>query len=735
MSGRGCSDTAIRDRRKSAFAPRYILIGLIACLCLACIPSIASADVDMTGKIAPGPALKSGLSSPGFGAEPLVNSEHDGVYHCSDAYSTIANVAGGLAIGNCPRNEELDVEDYGNGGEESGYFYGGYFANLGVCAWVKISEALKEKGGNLGHCSGGIGYKYGTFYSQINSESVHDGFYVTNSVACEEYANVDPWGADSATGPIRSVAPYTPGPEPGYPALLWRYVTNNGKYVMVRDARVGGGEGNWAFVERSCLPALPTKSEALPKPTVTTGTPTGITTTTATLVGFVNPNGPSAKYYFEYTTSPTFERVTPTPIGEVGPGTGVVQENVPITNLAAGTTYYFRIVASTVGGETFGGPVAFTTPNPPPTVSTSAASAIQQGQATLNGNVNGNGLNTTYHFQYGETEAYGSSTPSVEVGSGSSSPSVTVTNLQPGTTYHYRIVATNSSGTTDGSDVVFTTLPEQHSNPTWAVRNVNTGQQSVYYVGSEHAIWEWAYYPGSGWESFRVGGEAETGTNPSATVYEGNQMRVYYTGTNHAIWELAWNGSSWGSRQLGGEVEAGTSPSARTWGKSEMRVYYTAKNHQVCEWGYAGTEWGSRCLGGEVETGTSPSATTYLSNEMRVYFTAKNHQVCEWGWSGTEWASRCLGGEVEAGASPSASTYLTNQMRVYYAASNHQVCEWGWTGTEWATRCLGGIAPEAKTRPAVVMEPYTGDAWVYYRGGGGIVSWAWNGAEWTNATL
>jgi hypothetical protein len=208
MSGRGWGGTAVSDGRKGAFATRHILASLIVLICVACIPSVASADVDMTGKIAPGPALKSGLSSPGLGAEPLVNSEHDGVYHCSDAYSTIANVAGGLAIGNCPKNEEFDVEDYGSGGE-SGYFYGGYFANVGACAWVKISEALKEKSGNLGHCAGGIGYEYGTFYSKINSETVHDGFYVNNGVACEEYANVYPWGADTAAGPIRNVAPYT----------------------------------------------------------------------------------------------------------------------------------------------------------------------------------------------------------------------------------------------------------------------------------------------------------------------------------------------------------------------------------------------------------------------------------------------------------------------------------------------------------------------------------------------
>ena len=83
-----------------------------------------------------------------------------------------------------------------------------------------------------------------------------------------------------------------------------------------------------------------------------------------------------------------------------------------------------------------------TPPPPPPTVTTSAASGVQEEGATLNGEVNGNGLNTSYHFEYGESTSYGSSTPNVEAGSGSSSPSVPVSGLKPGTTYDYRLVAT-----------------------------------------------------------------------------------------------------------------------------------------------------------------------------------------------------------------------------------------------------------------------------------------------------
>ncbi len=437
----------------------------------------------MTGKLVPGPALKSGLSSPSLEAEPLVNSEHDGVYHCGDPYSTIANVAGGLAIGNCPSNEEFDVEDYGYGGEKSGYFYGGYFANLGACAWAKVSEVLnKEKSGNTGHCSGGIGYEYGTFYKEINSNTVPDGFYVVNRVACEEYANVRPWGNDTAVGPIRSVPAYTEKPGTGYPALKWRYVTNNGKYVMVRDARISGGEGNWVFVERSCLPAtLPGADELLPpKPTATTDGASGIATSYATLNATVNPNGVATSYTFDWGTTTSYGKETP--LGEAGLGTSNIAVKATISGLTPGTTYYFRIVASSAIGESVGGPVPFTTVAEPPEVSTEAASNIEAPDATLHGTVNPKEVATTYYFQYGTTTNWNeSSTTPTEAGSGNSpvNESISVANLLPYTTYYDRIVATNAGGTSPGGAESFKTGAPANGS-IWRVSNgANAGEIST----------------------------------------------------------------------------------------------------------------------------------------------------------------------------------------------------------------------------------------------------------------
>jgi Ca2+-binding RTX toxin-like protein len=96
---------------------------------------------------------------------------------------------------------------------------------------------------------------------------------------------------------------------------------------------------------------------------------------------------------------------------------------------------------------------------PAPVVTTNAATGMTKQSATMQGSVNPKGLATTYHFEWGTTTAYGKSTPTVSAGSGQTSLSVSagVTKLKPHTTYHYRLVATSSAGTSAGADVTFTT--------------------------------------------------------------------------------------------------------------------------------------------------------------------------------------------------------------------------------------------------------------------------------------
>jgi hypothetical protein len=95
-----------------------------------------------------------------------------------------------------------------------------------------------------------------------------------------------------------------------------------------------------------------------------------------------------------------------------------------------------------------------------PTPTTGGAGQITQTSAKLNGTVKPNNQDTTWHFEIGTTTAYGTNTPEqgpVKAGTGTTSVSTVVGALAPGTVYHYRVVATNPSGSVGGKDRTFTT--------------------------------------------------------------------------------------------------------------------------------------------------------------------------------------------------------------------------------------------------------------------------------------
>lgn len=103
----------------------------------------------------------------------------------------------------------------------------------------------------------------------------------------------------------------------------------------------------------------------------------------------------------------------------------------------------------------------------PPKAVTGAATDVTQTTATLNGVVNPNGKGTIWYFDYGPTERFGERTAqSQEIfGSADSVASAAIENLDPGTTYRFRLVAYNGNGETTGAVGTFTTAPNPYALP------------------------------------------------------------------------------------------------------------------------------------------------------------------------------------------------------------------------------------------------------------------------------
>ena len=105
-----------------------------------------------------------------------------------------------------------------------------------------------------------------------------------------------------------------------------------------------------------------------------------------------------------------------------------------------------------------------------PSIDGESVSGVSSTTAVLEAQVNPNGNDTHYRFQYGPLGSCSSSSSEckevpvgkeADLGSAQSdvTASVTLTGLEPGNVYHYRVLATNSGGTTPGPDQTFTTFP------------------------------------------------------------------------------------------------------------------------------------------------------------------------------------------------------------------------------------------------------------------------------------
>ncbi len=184
--------------------------------------------------------------------------------------------------------------------------------------------------------------------------------------------------------------------------------------------------------------------------------------TEATLYGVVNPAGRESSYHFEYGTTAGYGNTTPSKVIGSQPDWSNVEVGEPIEGLKPGITYHYRIVGENSTGTDTGEDEQFTTPETSlpaelaPTVTTKGASEVGASAATLNATVNPNGAATTYYFEFGATESYGTKIPIPAKGAGSALKplrvSQKVTDLDEGTTYHYRVDAQNEVGTTKGAD-------------------------------------------------------------------------------------------------------------------------------------------------------------------------------------------------------------------------------------------------------------------------------------------
>jgi len=187
--------------------------------------------------------------------------------------------------------------------------------------------------------------------------------------------------------------------------------------------------------------------------------------TAVVLTGNVTPNGAFTNYWYEYGTTANLGSKTTNQM--IGSGFMTIPAPMYISGLTKDTTYYFRLNAQNQFGSVAGTQYAFQTtlglPAPiggAPQATTLPESKLSKTAATLNGEVMPNKSTTQYWFEYGGTVNLGNTTAFVSIGDGSATVPVSVrlSDLNPATTYYFRLNAQNRFGTINGGIVNFKTV-------------------------------------------------------------------------------------------------------------------------------------------------------------------------------------------------------------------------------------------------------------------------------------
>lgn len=213
---------------------------------------------------------------------------------------------------------------------------------------------------------------------------------------------------------------------------------------------------------------------------VQTEASTGVMAHTATLEGSFEPNGVDTHYAFEYIRfkSPSFfafimgapgSATTSQDAGEAKEDKHVSAE---VTGLPPNEIFLYRIVAENAFGQTVGGLGSFKTPVTAPVIlGVPSAPSVTAQSAIIDAKLNPEHTTTHYHFEYGacptlagctviQSTPEETSTAYGEIGS-----SQEIVGLSSGTTYAYRLIATNEyeeageikHDTVTGAESTFTT--------------------------------------------------------------------------------------------------------------------------------------------------------------------------------------------------------------------------------------------------------------------------------------
>ncbi|MFF1836459.1 hypothetical protein ACFVXE_19960 [Streptomyces sp. NPDC058231] len=177
--------------------------------------------------------------------------------HVTTDYTLLRRGPHSYVIGTAYRDWTADV----HGDQSGGYRWARVFGDINTCLWIYGGAVEGDAAADVS-CGAATTMSTDTFTNGQIGGSADDGASVATvaGAGCATYdgthitgyGNVRPWQVPAtATAPVNGQVAIGQ-------TVLWRYVSRDGKWVMVRDPRAGSTDGSgqqgWYFVPRNCLP-------------------------------------------------------------------------------------------------------------------------------------------------------------------------------------------------------------------------------------------------------------------------------------------------------------------------------------------------------------------------------------------------------------------------------------------------------------------------------------------------
>jgi hypothetical protein len=191
------------------------------------------------------PPRTPGQAQPNVVVSTRLCSISEGTLPQSQRFATIRNIPGGLVVGNC-RGGSIA---YQHGQDANGTWGFDYVSSFNNCGWLLYSNTPLQNNNSNNHCLNSPtnpALSSFAFYSNCAPQTCSDGSPIYLQSNCQAYANVNP------------EVPHSGGVDPTWvfaagEMLLWRYVTADNNYIMVRHPGISTGDGNWVFLPSGCF--------------------------------------------------------------------------------------------------------------------------------------------------------------------------------------------------------------------------------------------------------------------------------------------------------------------------------------------------------------------------------------------------------------------------------------------------------------------------------------------------